>query len=132
MRETIKLTQEFKHNHRERLCYYCNQLQNKTHDIQRYTIKNRVGKSLFAHEQFTIQLCKDCVQDLEIDAQWFDNDECYNYMDSSYCYERYILAMVREMPIENQEYILNSYNALFCSHANDKRVSREDWIKDNS
>lgn len=132
MGETIKLTQEQKHEHRECLCYHCNNLQESKEQIEKFTISNRKGKSYFADEMFTIQLCERCVQDLEIEDEWFDNEICFDETSGYYHYEPYILGMVETFPVANQEYIFNCYNSNFCSHVDEKRVSREDWIKDNS
>lgn len=132
MGEVNVLEQEYKHEHREQLCYHCNNLQESSELIKKFTISNRKGKSYFANEKFTIQLCKGCVQDLEIAEEWFDNKLCYNKTSENYRYEPYILGMVETFPIENQEYIFNCYNSDFCSHEDEKRINREDWINDNA
>ena len=131
MKEINKGTQEFKHAHKECLCYHCNTLQKDSRHLKTFEIKNRFGKSLFAHEHFTIQLCSQCALELEIEIEWFDNDSCL-LSDGSYLHEHYIVGMVETFPIENQEYIFNCYNDIFCDNVNGKRISREDWIEDNS
>lgn len=132
MKYVAKHTQEFKHENKERLCFYCNELQGSKKDICNFVIKGRKGRSLFADEHFTIQLCSHCVEELEVSKEWFDNELCYNTNNQIYNYETYILGMVNTFPIENQEYVFNCYNSNFCKNVNEKRMSREDWIKDNS
>lgn len=132
MKYVAKHTQEFKHKNKECLCFFCNELQKSKEDICNFVIKGRKGKSLFVDEQFTIQLCNHCVEELEVSKEWFDNELCYNESNQNYNHEAYILGMVNTFPIENQEYVFNCYNSNFCKNVNEKRMSREDWIKDNS
>ena len=131
MKEINKGTQEFKHANKECLCYHCNTLQKDSKQLKIFEIKNRFEKSLFAHEHFKIQLCSQCATELEIEDEWFDNDSCL-LPNGSYLHECYIVGMVETFPIENQEYIFNCYNDIFCDNVNGKRISREDWIEDNS
>lgn len=132
MGETIKLTQEEKHEQCECLCYHCNNLQENSSKLNHYTISGRKGNSYFVDETFTIQLCQQCAQNMEIEKVWFDNEHCYNAENNCYQHEDYILNLIDTFPVANQEYVLNCYNSNFCSHFNKKRVSREDWIRDNS
>ena len=47
MGETIKLTQEQKHEHRECLCYHCNNLQEGKEQIEKFTNSSYVILGLF-------------------------------------------------------------------------------------
>ena len=124
-------SQKHKHEHHERLCYHCNELQSSSEEIHKFEIRDRGYQSEFVDDVFAIQLCKACVDELEIEEAWFDNEICFDTVIGSYRYESYILNLVDSFPIYNQEYIYNCYNVALCGFPNDKRVSREDWIMDN-
>lgn len=112
-----KHTQEHKHENCECLCYHCNELQANEDVLE--IISLNVGGSLFTDMSAYVQLCPTCMKELEIDQEWLDSITVNQY-------EHYFYNLVKTFPIENQEYVLNSY-----VKGIGKPMSREDWINDN-
>lgn len=109
-----------KHYNKEKLCYKCNNL---TKSITKFSISNRGFGSFFEGDSFTINLCTSCSK--QVDSSWFDNDlmrvqseefDIYNNEDR-------VIKLVKQFPIENQEYIWNCENTDFPS------IDRDEWIK---
>lgn len=124
-------SQSYKHNNRKCLCYHCNELKQCSEEIHKFEIKDRGYQSEFVDETFTIQLCKHCVDELEIEEEWFDNEICFDEVNGNYRHEWHIINLIESFPIYNQEYIYNCQIVTLCGHI-EKRISREDWIKLNS
>lgn len=123
--------QNFKHENRERLCYYTNELYDEQ-DIVKYEMNNRGYGSSFMGDTWTLQLHKDVAKQFEIEgklnSEWFDNDKMYIETADGYEYynhEDEIVSLILNIPIiENREYIMN------CTNTYDGNLDREEWIRD--
>ena len=119
-------SQDFKHQNKERLCYCCNQLQETNDDLVKHTISGRSYMSEFDSMEFTIQLCKQCNADMEVEEDWFDNHKSFDATTGQWLNEAYIINMVETFPVHNQEYVYNGVNHLCPSH---EAMDREEWIQ---
>lgn len=125
----IKLpkNQEYKHKNKERLCFCCNQLQEKEESIQIFEISNRGYGSIFDGDELEIQLCPVCVK--KIKEEWFNESPSYD-RDGIEVYRledkirRFISTNITVL--ENLEYIYNCPNILMIP----QKIDRYDWIKD--
>lgn len=118
--------QNYKHENKERLCYCCNQLQESSGDLIKHKMSGRAYMSEFDSMEFTIQLCEQCNADMEVEEEWFDNDESFDEVTGQWINEAYIINMVETFPIHNQEYVYNSVNHLCPPH---DIMDRVEWIK---
>lgn len=122
-------SQEYKHQNKERLCYYTNTLYDKE-DIIQYTLSDRGYGSIFDGDEFQIQIQKDVAKELEckniLRAEWFDNQAMRvinGELYEEYTHEEDIENFINILIVENQEYIRNCDNWMMSS------IDREDWIK---
>ena len=116
------ISQEYKHKHKEGLCFCCNKLFDKD-NIKKFRVHGRGYGSLFDTMNFTVQLCPDCLE--KIDVNWFNNklyDELWGY---STRLEKELWNYLNHFRIENQEYIFNTTTEF------EDAIDREDWIKIN-
>ena len=123
--------QEYKHSNKERLCYYSNELYDKT-DIVKYKMTNRHFGSIFDGDTYEIQLQKDIAKDLDdndiLKKEWFDNNKMKIGVDRHGCaeyeHEQDIYNFIKGLSIYNREYIENCDNYLIS------KSNRDVWIKD--
>lgn len=122
-------TQEYKHEHKEQLCYYTNELYPKE-EIIKYTMRNRGYGSIFDCDSYKIQLHKDVAKELEdkgvLKAEWFDNDKMLltdEEMFEDYAHEKDINKFIESLNVYNREYIQNCNNWFLG------KMDRNDWIE---
>ena len=116
-----KEVQNFKHEHKECLCFNCNNLHAKE-NIQTYRIHGRGYGSVFDTMDFNIQLCPDCAE--KIDVNCFNNAQVGVLgIEEIYYREDLLEEFIDGFRIENQEYIYNT-----DSYFEDK-IARKDWIE---
>lgn len=119
------LTQNYKHKHKEHLCFHCNQLKNSG-ELIKHSMGGRDYLSDFDSMTFEVQLCKECYEELGVEPEWFDNEASYNNITGQWQYESYLHNLFELFPICNQEYVYNCKNSL-CPP--DQEMSRETWIR---
>lgn len=107
------------------LCHNCKCSEN----IEVLSIKNREHGSCFDGDNTEILLCDKCIDLMDVEREWFDNDAssifCKETGLVTYINERYITILIDSLPIESQENILNRPNKYY-----DEVMSKEDWIKE--
>ncbi len=116
------LKQQTKHEHKDRLCFHCNELQNTSDDLNHYRISNRTGDSEFDQMSFTIQLCEHCKSELGVDDTWFDNIASLDGETGLWLNEDCIINVIDSFPVCNQEYSYNQGNLMV-------RFDRGEWIQ---
>lgn len=110
---------KYKHEHKEKLCYCCDTLQDRKEDLHIYNINGRGYGSIFDSSKFSIQLCDKCNK--LISGKWFNEQpELIDGYCEDYKYEEYIESFIDTFPIENQEYVSNEYD--------NYQMLRQDWI----
>ena len=101
-------------------------------------IKDRGYGSEFDSMSFEFELCEDCINELGVNADWFDNEvnEVYGviydeqdpivYHKNVFAYknEDNIINIINSLPIEAQERILNQ--STLCSPF---KMDTEEWIE---
>lgn len=118
------------HQHKDKLCFHCNELQDTKDKIIIYEIKNRGYGSIYDCDEFQIQLCPECAEKLKVNKDWFDNEKMgLEREDGTYDYfcENNIKELVDKFPTYNQEYISNCYNSLMPY----MKIDRDDWLSEN-
>lgn len=119
------LTQNYKHKHKEHLCFHCNELKNHG-ELIKHSISGRDYLSDFDSMTFEVQLCKECYEALGVEPEWFDNEKSYDKVTGQWHNESYLHNLFELFPICNQEYVYNCANSL-CPP--DLEMSRETWIR---
>lgn len=111
----------------KKLCYNCNCEEN----IEIFRIKNRGYGSYFDGDDTEIILCEKCIESMDVEPEWFDNDAssivCQDTNFVTYINERYIAILIDNLPIESQERILNKPNKYYK-----EVMKKEDWLKEYS
>lgn len=120
------LLQNYKHKHKEHLCFHCNELKGQHEELIKHSIGGRDYLSDFDSMSFEIQLCNECYEALGVEAEWFDNNVAYDATTGQWQHEGYLHNLFELFPICNQEYVYNCTNSL-CPP--DQELSREVWIR---
>ena len=118
-----KEVQNFKHEHKECLCFNCNKLHAKE-NIQIFRVSGRGYGSVFDTMDFNIQLCPDCLE--KIDVNCFNNANVGILgIEEVYYREDLLEEFINNFRIENQEYIYNTDTEF------EDKIARKDWIEMN-
>lgn len=120
------LTQDYKHKHKEHLCFHCNELKGQHEELIKRSIDGRDYLSDFDSMTFEVQLCHECYELLGVEDEWFDNSVAHDETTGQWHCEGYLHNLFELFPICNQEYVYNCKNSL-CPP--DQEMSREAWIR---
>ena len=86
-------------------CLKCNNEEN----VKVFEMNGREGGSRFDSMDFTIHLCECCIEEMNVNEEWFNND--INAIQDLYIFEYHnedkIIDLINSLPIESQEKILN-------------------------
>jgi len=119
---SLKQEREYKHLHKEKLCYCCDTLQESEKDIHIHKISNydRGYGSNFDGSNIEIQMCSKCDKD-EYEAYFNEMPRIKNngYYEE-YQYEEEIADLINSFIFENQEYVWN--------HEDGYTMDRQDWL----
>jgi hypothetical protein len=86
-------TREYKHLHKEKLCYLCDELvHDEENDLLLLTISNRGYGSIFDDCRFSVQLCEKCMH--EDYPSWFFETPTVNHYTEYYQHEEKIKALI--------------------------------------
>lgn len=108
-----------------KMCHNCKE----HHFVKTLHIKDRHCGSIFDGDDTEINLCLNCMDLLDVDESWFDNEQSSIVSETtgliSYINERYITLLINNLPLESQEEILNKPNKYFK-----EVMSTEDWLEE--
>lgn len=107
---------------RNTLCHKCLKDSN---DIKCYSIYGRGYGSIYDSYNKTVQLCKECRNDLERDLdKWFNEKPEYDNYTEIYKYEDKIKSFINSLPIQGREIVINQTSSGSFSYYCDS----QDWI----
>lgn len=117
-------SREYKHEHRDKLCYCCDEVQENESRLHELRISGRGYGSSFDNFNSYILLCDKCLKQKY--KEWFnEHNDIYDDFNETYEHEKDIGDLVNSLPLENQEYFWNS-NAYGASAS--IIMDRQDWI----
>lgn len=94
--------------------------------VKVFEIKDRFYGSKFDSINFKLKFCDSCVESMNIDRDWFDNDK--NKVEDlfifDYTNEEKIINIINKLPINIQEQILNQPTS-----CNPFKMDSEEWMK---